>query len=186
MSTLPKSSFNGHFYFANCGAKYYSVLSIPFGSSRVSVKSKPSFQKFIKLILLQFFIFFGNAKADVGCYVNGANIHTSPDGTFLNENAFTAVPRYSFNPKIHRQTWSGDECGIPSSVVDKYPKAAGTPNNTDSRCVINASTYGMLINYNPSDSNCPVMQVPLDDYIPILILAFGLGSLFFFRKLELK
>ena len=138
--------------------------------------------RFLKISTLLIFFCVNNVNGDVGCYVNGSDIHTTPDGTFLYENATNAIPRYYVNPKIHRQTWSGDACGIPSSIVDSYPKAAGTTNNPDSKCVINTATYGTLINYNPSQSNCPVTQAPLDDWFPLFAAIMGIGSFYYIRN----
>lgn len=119
------------------------------------------------------------AKANVGCS-DGNYIYTEPTGSYIIENASNHIPQYNPLPRIKIQNWSGDDCGIPREIVDKYSKATFSK-NPDGKCAINFSYGAGLLNYNPADSTC--VDLPLDDYIWAIILAVGgFGGFIISRK----
>ena len=47
----------------------------------------------------------------------------------------------------------------------------------------NYANIGQLVNYNPADNNCVPTNVPLDDYVWLMVLTLaGAGFLFLNRR----
>lgn len=144
--------------------------------------------KFLNLLFILGLLFNLSASADVGCRI-GNYILTDPTG-FNYNNGGTASPIYTFNPgnanTINKRNWAEDpQCGILRNVADNYSLVSGGSGNPKSNCSPsnNYGDIGKLVNYNPADNNCAPENVPLDDYIWVLLLAFaGAGFLFLNRR----
>jgi hypothetical protein len=145
--------------------------------------------KFLKLLFVLVVFFNLGVAAHVGCRI-GNYILTDPTGGNYN-NGGTNSPIYSFSPgsanTINKRNWSEDpQCGILRNVADSYPLAPGGSNNPNSSCSPsnNYGDIGKLVYYNPADNNCAPANVPLDDYIWVLLLAFAGAGFIFLNKRE--
>lgn len=117
-------------------------------------------------------------KAEVGCS-DGTYIYTKPNGTFIIENSDNHIPRYQSSPRIYIKNWSRDNCGIPREKVDAYFTATSAK-NPNGKCAIGNQYASRQLIYNPADNDC--VQLPLDDYIGIFILATGAIGAYFINK----
>lgn len=130
------------------------------------------------LTFLLFILCAFNVKGEVGCS-DGTYIYTQPSGTFIIENANSHIPRYQSSSRIYIKNWSGDNCGIPRQKVDAYPTATSAK-NPNGNCAIGNQYASRQLHYKPSDNDC--VQLPLDDYIGIFVLAIGAIGAFFISK----
>jgi hypothetical protein len=145
--------------------------------------------KFLKLLFTLVILFNLNASAEVGCRI-GNYILTDPTGSNYN-NGGSQSPIYAFSPgtenTINKRNWSEDpQCGILRNIADNYPIVSGGSGNPNSNCSPsnNHGDIGKLVNYNPADNNCVPANVPLDDYIWVLLLAFAGAGFIFLNKRE--
>lgn len=144
--------------------------------------------KFLKLLFILFVSLNFSASAHVGCRI-GNYILTDPTGASYN-NGGTQSPIYAFSPgsanTINKRNWAQDpQCGILRNVADGYSLVSGGSNNPASNCSPsnNHGDIGKLVSYNPADNNCAPENVPLDDYIWVLLLVLaGTGYLFLNKK----
>ncbi|WP_029275547.1 hypothetical protein [Pedobacter borealis] len=93
------------------------------------------------------------------------------------------MPLYTAFDRITIRNWPEDpNCGILRTTSDNYPVASGGSGNPQSKCTSleSVADEGVLVNYNPSDSNC--MPLPLDDYAPYLISSIGFLGFIIIRK----
>lgn len=80
---------------------------------------------------------------------------------------------YNTNP-ITIRWWDQDpNCGIRDNKI-KYRT------NGDDNCQIVGGSWGVIYVYNASDNNC--IPLPIDDYIPLLVLLVALTGAYFLRK----
>lgn len=143
--------------------------------------------KFFKLLFIIALFFSQNAFADVGCRI-GNYILTTPTGaTYMNGK--TPSPIYTFSlgsaNTINLRNWNEDpQCGILRSVADRYSKASGGSGNPNGNCSPsnNYGDIGQLVNYNPADNNCVSTNVPLDDYVWLLVLTLAATGFLFLNK----
>ena len=145
--------------------------------------------KLLKLLFILGVFFNLSASAEVGCRI-GNYILTDPTGG-IHMNGMTQSPIYNFSPgssnTINKRNWSEDpQCGILRNIADGYPLVSGGSNNPNGNCSPsnNYGDIGKLVNYNPADNNCAPENVPLDDYIWVLLLAFAGAGFIFLNKRE--
>ena len=145
--------------------------------------------KLLKLLFILLVFFNLSASAEVGCRI-GNYILTDPTGGNYN-NGGTQSPIYTFSPgsanTINKRNWAEDpQCGILRNVADGYPLVSGGANNPNSNCSPsnNYGDIGKLVNYNPADNNCAPANVPLDDYIWVLLVALSAAGFLFLNKRE--
>jgi hypothetical protein len=134
-------------------------------------------------VLLFVFIFQIKCQAQVGCRV-GNYIYVTPTGGYFGNNPSDRFPIYSNVGQIAKRNGAQDsQCGILRSKADSYPIVAAVPSNPNSNCALstNLGDYGKLIIYNTSDNNCAPVNVPLDNYTPILLVLFGGIGAYFLR-----
>ncbi|SER32059.1 hypothetical protein [Pedobacter rhizosphaerae] len=130
--------------------------------------------KFLKAFLAVLSLFIislfssKNVLADVGCRT-GNNIYTQQVGSY--PEGSSTIPVFSDASAIRIRNGASDpNCGILRSVSNNYTIVAGTTANPSSKCsyASNPGDQGRLVNYNPAHNSC---VLPLDDYVPALILA---------------
>lgn len=145
--------------------------------------------KFLKLLFILVVFFSLSASADVGCRIGNYILTTPTGGTFA--NGLTSSPIYVHSPgsanTINKRNWDQDpQCGIMRNIADSYPLVSGGSNNPNSDCSPsnNYGDIGKLVNYNPADNSCVPTNVPLDDYIWVLLLALAGAGFLFLNKRE--
>lgn len=145
--------------------------------------------KFFKIFLLLFLSYNFNALADVGCAINpsggsdGGNfIYT----TYLGKVTITVNDYY----KPQFENYAG-----PVSLVNNWnenpnacPRHTTTYQSAGSGgdCLINGdiNKKGNLVYYTPISCNTTTVPMPLDDYIPLLVIIVGgVGALFIKKRL---
>jgi len=139
--------------------------------------------KYLSLTVLSTVLFLSNAVGAVGCRT-GNYIYTVQSGTYFDGG--TTMPLYTASDRITLRNWTEDpNCGILRTTSDSYSVASGGSGNPQSKCTSqeNVNNQGVLVNYNPSDSNC--MALPLDDYMPYLISSVGFFGFIIIRKKSL-
>jgi hypothetical protein len=124
----------------------------------------------LPLCLTILLIFSLDAKANYGCNT-GNVIYPSATGR---SNSYGDPYYYSATP-ITIRWWDQDpNCGILSSKI-RYRT------NGDDNCQIQGTnSWGIVYYYNPADNNC--VPLPLDDYIPLLVLLTALTGGYFIRN----
>jgi len=129
-------------------------------------------------------LFFSNAVGAVGCRT-GNFIYTVQSGTYFDGG--TTMPLYTASDRITIRNWSEDpNCGILRTTSNNYSVASGGSGNPQSKCTSleSVNNQGVLVNYNPSDSNC--VALPLDDYMPYLISFIGFFGFIIIRKSSIR
>ncbi|MES2448798.1 MAG: hypothetical protein V4546_16555 [Bacteroidota bacterium] len=131
-------------------------------------------KKLIILILLCISGFTSNATS-YGCNL-GNDIYPNPTGK-RNSGGY---PTYFNSNPIAIRWWEGDKkCGILSSKIRMR-------SNTEDKCEVLGNNWGVVYAYNPADNNCQTVQVPIDNYIWILIFAVGgIGAYLISKKGQL-
>lgn len=139
--------------------------------------------KFLRLLFVLPLFLSQTASAQVGCRIGNYILTDPTGGTHMNGNV--PSPIYAYSPgsanTIYIRNWDQDpNCGILRNVSNRYPRVSGGSGNPSGDCSPsnNYGDIGQLVNYNPADNSCVPTNVPLDDYIWVLILAIaGFGFL---------
>ena len=147
--------------------------------------------KFLKLLFILGLLFSLSASADVGCRIGNYILTDATGGIHMNGNV--PSPIYTYSPgnanTIYIRNWDQDpNCGILRNISNGYPRVSGGSGNPSGDCSP-SNNYGdisQLVNYNPADNNCAPENVPLDDYVWVLMLALaGAGFLFLSRRVPI-
>ena len=134
---------------------------------------------FIILVAVLSLFQLNKLQAQVGCRT-GNYIYTVQNGTA--KNGSSTIPKFTATDRITIRNYDNDpNCGIDRNTSNSYPLASPTRENPNSDCTSDFSLpdIGKLITYNNRDNTC---HVPLDDYIPILLIASAGLGFFFLRK----
>lgn len=143
--------------------------------------------KFFKLLFILGLFIPQIVSADIGCRIGNYILTTPTGGVF--DNGGTPSPIYIYSPgnanTIYKRNWSEDpQCGILRGIADGYPRVAGGSNNPAGNCSPsnNYGDIGKLVNYNPADNSCMPVNVPLDDYVWVLLLTLAGAGFIFLNK----
>lgn len=123
--------------------------------------------------LLTLCIFLLLASADTKAnYACNTGRYLYPNATGGNNSS--GDPYYYNSGAIYLRTWDGDPtCGIRDNKISYRT-------NGDDNCQIVGGSWGIVYYYKPSDNNC--LPLPLDDYIPLLVLLTALVGGYFIRN----
>lgn len=127
-------------------------------------------KRLLSLSILLLMLHAVDGKAATGCNTGNVIYPNATGG----HNSYGDPTYYSTSP-ITIRWWDGDpNCGIRDNKIKI--RTSG-----DDNCqVIGGPNVGVLYTYNPADNNC--LPLPLDDYIPILIVLTALVGGYFIRN----
>ncbi len=143
--------------------------------------------RILKLLFILGLFFLQTASAQVGCRIGNYILTTPTGGTHMNGSVPSPIYIYSpGNPNtIYKRNWNEDpQCGIMRKIADGYPKVSGGSGNPNGACSPSNSygDIGQLVNYNPADNSCIATDVPLDDYVWVLLLTVAGTAFLFLNK----
>ncbi|WP_421944644.1 hypothetical protein [Pedobacter sp.] len=137
----------------------------------------------LSLIILPVFTCY--AEDVVGClYDNDTKLRANPIGNrnpYNPSNPNSGYPAYNGNvyTVVTNKTFANLNC-------DDYYISYKPADSPSTRCYPYNGTTWTNFNGIIATISRKVCNVPIDDYIPIVVLVFGISSLFFFRRLELN
>ncbi|MDQ7948997.1 MAG: hypothetical protein REI78_09715 [Pedobacter sp.] len=127
--------------------------------------------KFLALPLI-FLLYLFSTDAHATYYACNTGNYLYPNATGgLNSSGDPTY--YNSNP-ITIRWWDQDpNCGILNSKIKA--RSSG-----DDNCQVVGGAWGVIYSYNPSDNSC--VPLPIDDYIPIVVILTALLGAYLIRR----